>query len=111
MFKNFIKTAWRNIIRNKVHTVINVAGLALGLTCCIFIYLWVKDEKAIDNFHANQKNLYAVYTTVSANGKSDGSYATPLRQGNGDVGPDFLLEKCSRRSSGNKAFCILCNRL
>jgi putative ABC transport system permease protein len=93
MFRNYIKTAWRNIIRNKVHTIINVAGLALGLTCCLFIYLWVKDEKAVDNFHANQKNLYAVYTTVTANGKSDGSYATPLRQGNGNIGPDFLLEK------------------
>lgn len=92
MFKNYFKTAWRNILRNKIHTIINVAGLALGLTCCVFIYLWVQDEKSIDNFHADKKNLYAVYTTITANGKTDGSYATPIRSENGRVSPDFFLE-------------------
>jgi len=92
MFKNYFKTAWRNIIRNKKHTVINVAGLALGLTCCMFIYLWVQYEKSIDNFHADGKNLYAVYTTTVANGKTDGTYTTPLRFDSGNISPDFLLE-------------------
>lgn len=92
MFKNYFKTTWRNIIRNKMHTVINVAGLALGLTCCMFIYLWVQYEKSIDNFHANEKNLYAVYTTTVANGKTEGTYATPLRSDSGNIYPDFLLE-------------------
>jgi putative ABC transport system permease protein len=92
MIKNFFKIAWRNIIRNKIHTVINVAGLALGLTCCIFIYLWIKDEKSMDNFHANEKNLYAFYITTTGNGKTDGTYATPLITDSGNVYPDFLLE-------------------
>jgi ABC-type antimicrobial peptide transport system permease subunit len=92
MFKNHFKTAWRNIIRNKVHTVINVAGLALGLTCCMFIYLWVQDEKSVDNFNTNGKNLYAVYTSTIANGKTDGTYATPMRFDSGNISPDFLLE-------------------
>lgn len=92
MFKNYLKIAWRNIIRNKMHTVINVAGLALGLTCCMFIYLWVKDEKSIDNFYTNGKNLYAVYTTIVANGKTEGTYATPLRSDSGNISPDFILE-------------------
>ena len=92
MIKNFFIIAWRNIIRNKLHTIINITGLALGLTCCIFIFLWVKDEQSIDNFHADNKNLYAVYTTTSSNGKTDGSYATPIRSQNGNLSPDFVVE-------------------
>jgi len=91
MFKNYLKIAWRNVSRNKVNTFINVSGLALGLTCCIFIYLWVKDEKSVDNFHANRKNLYAVYQTSTANGKTDGSYSI-ARNVTGGVSVDFLLE-------------------
>lgn len=78
MFKNYIKIAWRNVIRHKTHTAINVTGLALGMTCCLFIFLWVRDEKSIDNFHQNGKNLYTVYQTVTANGKSSGNYDSPI---------------------------------
>jgi putative ABC transport system permease protein len=91
MFKNYFKTAWRNVARNKVNTFINVSGLALGITCCLFIYLWVQDEKSVDNFHANGKNLYAVYQTSSASGKTDGSYSISKKV-KGGVSLDFLLE-------------------
>jgi putative ABC transport system permease protein len=91
MFKNYLKIAWRNVARNKVNTVINVSGLALGITCCLFIFLWVKDEKSVDNFHADGKNLYAVYQTSSANGKVDGSYAISKKVKDG-VSVDFSLE-------------------
>jgi len=89
MIKNFIKTAWRNIIRHKTHTAINVIGLALGMTCCLFIFLWVQDEKGIDNFHKNGKNLYAVYQSVTANGKTNSTYTTPFTFGKGGK---FFLE-------------------
>jgi ABC-type antimicrobial peptide transport system permease subunit len=91
MFKNYFKIAWRNVTRNKINTVINVSGLALGMTCCLFIYLWVKDEKSVDNFHANGKNLYAVYQTSIANGKVNSSYAIS-KAVEGGVSVDFLLE-------------------
>jgi ABC-type antimicrobial peptide transport system permease subunit len=78
MIKSFLKIAWRNVIRHKAHTAINVIGLALGMTCCLFIFLWVQDEKGIDNFHKNGKNLYALYTTLTVNGKPDGNYNTPI---------------------------------
>jgi putative ABC transport system permease protein len=91
MLKNYFKIAWRNATRNKINTTINVAGLALGITCCLFIYLWVKDEKNIDNFHANGKNLYSVYQTTTANGKVDGSYSIS-KSAKGGVSIDFLLE-------------------
>ena len=79
MFRNFLKTAWRNIIRHKGNTAINVIGLALGMTCCLFIFLWVRDEKKIDNFHANGENIFTAYQTVRANGKTDGTYQTPVK--------------------------------
>ncbi len=94
MLKNYFKPAWRNVTRNKTNAIINVAGLALGMTCCLFIYLWVKDEKSVDNFHANKKNLYTVYQTATANGKTDGSYSIS-KAVKGGVSVDFLLEDIS----------------
>lgn len=82
MIKNYFKIAWRNVIRHKTHTAINVIGLALGMTCCLFIFMWVQDEKGIDNFHHNGKNLYALYQTVTSNGKIFSTYDTPLKFGN-----------------------------
>ncbi|HZZ75715.1 MAG TPA: ABC transporter permease, partial [Puia sp.] len=79
MLKNFLKTAWRNIIRHKGNTAINVIGLALGMTCCLFIFLWVRDEKNIDNFHTKGENIFTAYQTIKANGKTDGTYQTPVR--------------------------------
>src|SRR5882757_8800521 len=89
MLQNFIKTAWRNIIRHKANTAINVIGLALGMTCCLFIFLWVQDERSVDNFHENANNLYTVYQTVSAGGKLNSNYSTPLQYTMGK--PVFLL--------------------
>jgi putative ABC transport system permease protein len=89
MIKNFIKIAWRNVIRHKSHTAINVIGLALGITCCLFIFLWVQDEKSVDNFHVNGKNLYTVYETASSQGDINGDYTTPLRLNKGSF--TFLM--------------------
>src|SRR5580698_2319457 len=79
MIRNFIKTAWRNMIRHKTHTAINVVGLALGITCCLFIFLWVQDERGIDNFHQNGKNLYVLYETTTANGNTSADYNMPIK--------------------------------
>src|SRR5450432_222407 len=92
MLKNYLKIAWRNISRHLIQTAINVVGLTLGMTCCLFIFLWVKHEKSIDNFYDRGENIYAVYQTITANGKTDGSYSTPLKVITGQNYPSFLLE-------------------
>lgn len=74
MLKNYILIAWRNITRHKLYAGINVFGLALGMTCCLFIYLWVQDEKSVDNFYTKEKNLYTVYKTVTGDGRVEGGY-------------------------------------
>lgn len=60
MYKHFLVVAVRNIGRHKAFSFINIAGLALGMTCCLFIFLWVHDELAVDNFHPANDRLYAV---------------------------------------------------
>ena len=61
MFRNYLKTTLRNLWRNKSFSVINIMGLALGITCSVFIMLWVKDEYNIGTFHKNGPRLYSVY--------------------------------------------------
>ncbi len=58
MFANYLRTAWRNLKKHKVFSVINIAGLAVGMACCILIFLWVKDELSFDRFHPNHDRLY-----------------------------------------------------
>jgi len=92
MLKNYFKIAWRNIFRNKTHTAINVSGLALGLTCCLFIFLWVREERNVDNFHRNGKNLYSVYLTMITNGTPTNTYTTPMRFSGDGKPPTFSLD-------------------
>ncbi|MEO7992694.1 MAG: ABC transporter permease [Chryseolinea sp.] len=79
MFKHYVIVAFRNIKRHKAFAAINIAGLAMGMICCFLIFLWVADEKSIDNFHAKGENIYGVYQTFNHNGKSDGFYFTPMQ--------------------------------
>ncbi|MDB5090855.1 MAG: macB 27, partial [Mucilaginibacter sp.] len=58
MIKNYIKTAWRNLLRNKFYSVINIAGLTVGLAVGILILLWVQDELSFDSFHRQGANIY-----------------------------------------------------
>ena len=56
MFKSYFKTAWRNLWKNKVYTIINMVGLATGMAACIVIMLFVFYERSFDNIH--KKNIY-----------------------------------------------------
>jgi putative ABC transport system permease protein len=68
MLKNYFKTAYRNLSRNKVYSFINIAGLSLGLACAILIMLYVKDEVSFDRFHKNINHIYRIARI--ANGKN-----------------------------------------
>ena len=75
MIRNYFKIAWRNIRGNRVSSILNILGLTSGLFCFLLIYLWISNEKSIDNYHANIDNLYSVYLT-STEGDVQG-YETP----------------------------------
>ncbi|MFT4154454.1 ABC transporter permease [Parafilimonas sp.] len=65
MLRNYFKTAFRNIVRHKAFAVINIAGLAIGMACSIFILLWVQNEKSYDRFLANADEIYRVTAILS----------------------------------------------
>ena len=60
MFKNYFKTAWRNLVKNKFYSAINIAGLAIGLAVGIMILIWVQDEFSYDSFHKNAADIYKI---------------------------------------------------
>src|ERR1700759_4037241 len=58
MIKNYFKIAWRNMIRDRQFTLLNLVGLATGLACALLIYLWVSDELGYDKFFAKSDQIY-----------------------------------------------------
>jgi ABC-type antimicrobial peptide transport system permease subunit len=69
MFKSNLRIAWRNFIKDRLFTFLNLAGLSTGIAAVLFIFLWVKDERAMDRFHANDNRLYRILGSITlANG-------------------------------------------
>ena len=60
MLKNYILIAFRNLLKNKVFSLINILGLAFGLTSSILISLWIWDEVSFNKFHQNRDSIYKV---------------------------------------------------
>ena len=60
MFKNYLKVALRTMQRNKLFSIINVTGLAIGLTCVVLLVLWIQDEVSYDQFHKDIDRIYLV---------------------------------------------------
>jgi putative ABC transport system permease protein len=66
MFRNYLTIALRNLIRHKLYSVINIAGLAVGLACVLFIILFARDELSYDKWLPDSSNLYRVEMTIHA---------------------------------------------
>jgi ABC-type antimicrobial peptide transport system permease subunit len=70
MIKNYFKIAWRNLIKSKTYSAINILGLATGIAVAILIALWIWDEVSYDRYHSNHERLAQVMTT-SINNKGE----------------------------------------
>ena len=68
MLSNYIKIAIRTLFRQKGYSAINIAGLAVGIACCLLIFIYVKDELSYDRFHEHSDRIYRVYRTHEASG-------------------------------------------
>ncbi|MFP4093631.1 MAG: ABC transporter permease [Cyclobacteriaceae bacterium] len=81
MLKNYLLIAYRNSIKNKLHAGINIAGLSIGLACCIFIYLHVAEELSYDSFQAAGDRIYRVLRISSIDGTDNRVGVTAAQYG------------------------------
>src|ERR1700722_10599257 len=88
MFRNYLKIAYRNLIKNKVYTLVNVFGLAIGMAACFFIFQYVHFETSYDGFNKNQANIYRV--NISFGGSF--SNLSPMSTNHPAVGPAMKKE-------------------
>ncbi|MCK4346133.1 MAG: ABC transporter permease [Bacteroidales bacterium] len=86
MIKNYFITAIRNMLRQKMFSIINLMGLAIGLACSITIILWVQNELSYDGFHDKSENIFLVQQTIKTGDneyttdRSGGAYAQALKE-------------------------------
>ncbi len=69
MFKNYFKTAWRNLMKSKIFSFINILGLTIGITVCMMIFLFIMNEFSFDSFHKQGDRIYRVMRGFENEGK------------------------------------------
>lgn len=78
MFKSYLKASWRNLIRNKGISLINITGLSIGLACAILILLLLHREFSYDQFHVKRDRIFQLYTGSVVDGKMQYDQRTPM---------------------------------
>src|SRR6476660_1870700 len=81
MFKNYLKISLRYLLRYKTYTAINILGLAVGITCCILIMLFVRSEFSYDRFNAKADRIYRVWQEEKFQGQDFVNTVTPIPMG------------------------------
>jgi putative ABC transport system permease protein len=107
MLKNYIKIAYRSLIRNKLYSAISIVGLSIGIACCSLILLYVQNELSFDSFHSNAENIYRVIYCESEQGElSEGTPSTSalLRQ---ELKETFPEVEWATRVSGSQLVVAL----
>ena len=90
MIKNYFKVAWRNLFKNKGFSLTNIAGLTIGMTCTLLIFLWVQDELNYNRFHKHYEDIYQVMANRDFNNQkfTDQNMVLPLAAGIRDEIPE-----------------------
>jgi putative ABC transport system permease protein len=78
MFRNYLKIAWRNLLKNKGYSIINIGGLALGMAVTLIIGLWIEDELTYNDYFENKDRIAQVYQSQSFNNQIGTGPAIPL---------------------------------
>jgi hypothetical protein len=78
MFKNYLKTSWRNLVKDKNYTLLNILGLSIGMGVVLVIGLWVQYQFSYDRFLPQYQQVYRTMLRINRNGEADAGYATCL---------------------------------
>ncbi|TWI98817.1 MacB-like protein [Mucilaginibacter frigoritolerans] len=81
MIKNYLKIAWRNLIKNRASSFINIGGLAVGMSVAMLIGLWIWDELSFNKYHQNYDNIAQVMQNLTSNGTASTYKVIPLPLG------------------------------
>ena len=98
MFKNYFKTAIRNLLRNKSYAAINIVGLAVGIAACLLIFVVVQFELSFDSFHPKKEKIYRVVSEFRSPDGINHSSGAPF-----PVGPALRIDYPQLK----KVACIL----
>ena len=71
MYKSYFKIGWRNLVKNKGYSFINIGGLAMGMAVALLISLWVYDELSFNKYHENYETIAQVYRSEMWNGEKE----------------------------------------
>lgn len=77
MLSNYLVVAWRNLVKNKMYSAINIAGLAIGFACCVTLGMYIYDEWSYDRLHTNKHNIYRVVSKINQTGGAFNVAVTP----------------------------------
>lgn len=111
MFKNFVKIAYRNFMRQRVYSLINTAGLAIGVACFLLIFLYIQNELGFDQFHTKSDRTYRIIEHFESDGVGEHSASQPF-----PVGPTLVndypgqIEHMTRMFNFQSPFLSLANR-
>ncbi|OOQ61839.1 ABC transporter permease [Mucilaginibacter pedocola] len=106
MFKNYLKVTWRNLLKNKGFTAINIAGLAVGMASAALILFWVQNEVSYDQFHEKKDRLYQMYNRSVFDGKL-WCWGTTPKVMRSSLKQDYpQVEQVARTTNANFLFTI-----
>src|SRR6266487_5778155 len=77
MIRNYFKTMWRSLMKNKFYSSINIIGLTIGMASAILILLWIQNELSHDRFYKKTERIYALNNRDKVNGKLMAWHTTP----------------------------------
>ena len=107
MLKNYFKTTFRNLWKNKGYSILNIGGLAIGIACAALIFLWVEDELTFNHYFSNRDNLYKVKDRQTYDGTTFVFDATPGPLANGMKAEIPGIKRTARTTWGNQSLFSL----